>query len=523
MTLPRLSARSWVSVGLSAALAATAVAGTSTAMADQNVTATTRCRTMTTSVHRSINPRTTATLLTVWSSEAINAKLLNGFTAAVSTPFNVSATRRPGLVAVHRLYNASTHDFLWTKSGAEVSSATAKYGYTDQGVVFYASASGGACLKPVYRYQKSGIRRYATTAEQRNSLARSGWRYESIGFYAARSTSAANSGAKPAARPKPPAPKHTGKPAPSKPKQTKPPSTGPLNQKLYLARSTSAWHAYSRSSGQTKTLLYQIAGTPTATWLGGRSTDRDKVDKIMNDAAAAHRTPTFVLYAIPHRDCGNYSAGGLRSVSQYKSWVDSVRRGIAGRKAVVIVEPDAVGMSCLSASQRSNRLAMLRYAMSRLSSKKTWAYIHAGSSGLSAKDVAAVLKHAGVASARGFAVNVSSFDSTANEVSYGKAIMKALKMKKHFVIDTSRNGAGRYVGSAAGAPGWCNPPGRALGKRPTTKTASAQVDAYLWIKPPGESDGQCHPGDPAGWYQSYAIGLVQQALRKKTIAPMAVP
>jgi hypothetical protein len=39
---------------------------------------------------------------------------------------------------------------------------------------------------------------------------------------------------------------------------------------------------------------------------------------------------------------------------------------------------------------------------------------------------------------------------------------------------------------------WCNPPGSGAGKRPTTSTGDELVDAYLWIKTVGESDGQCN-------------------------------
>ncbi|MBO0916302.1 glycoside hydrolase family 6 protein, partial [Streptomyces laculatispora] len=52
------------------------------------------------------------------------------------------------------------------------------------------------------------------------------------------------------------------------------------------------------------------------------------------------------------------------------------------------------------------------------------------------------------------------------------------------VIDTSRNGNG-----APKAGQWCDPEGRALGTAPTTDTGQARIDAYLWVKLPGESDG----------------------------------
>ena len=99
----------------------------------------------------------------------------------------------------------------------------------------------------------------------------------------------------------------------------------------------------------------------------------------------------------------------------------------------------------------------------------------------------------------------------------------------HFVIDTSRNGVGPWQPPAdhpAGDPqDWCNPPDRALGLQPTANTGKALVDAYLWIKIPGQSDGQCYrwtsgPLDPvrnmedpaAGqWFPEMALELVHNA------------
>jgi endoglucanase len=72
----------------------------------------------------------------------------------------------------------------------------------------------------------------------------------------------------------------------------------------------------------------------------------------------------------------------------------------------------------------------------------------------------------------------------------------------HFVIDTSRNGQGPWTppeGVYPDAQDWCNPPGRGLGARPTTDTGTPLVDAYLWVKIPGESDGECTRGlGPSG-------------------------
>ena len=75
-----------------------------------------------------------------------------------------------------------------------------------------------------------------------------------------------------------------------------------------------------------------------------------------------------------------------------------------------------------------------------------------------------------------------------------------------FVIDTSRDGRGPLDPSVyGGAPynqsagtiatlqagNWCNPPTAGLGPRPIASPGAPLVDAYLWIKTPGESDGSC--------------------------------
>jgi endoglucanase len=75
-----------------------------------------------------------------------------------------------------------------------------------------------------------------------------------------------------------------------------------------------------------------------------------------------------------------------------------------------------------------------------------------------------------------------------------------------FVIDTSRNGIG-----TTDASDWCNAQDQGLGELPRTSPGPALLDAYLWIKRPGESDGTCNGGPPAGgWWADYALGLAQR-------------
>jgi endoglucanase len=250
--------------------------------------------------------------------------------------------------------------------------------------------------------------------------------------------------------------------------------------------------------------LRELAGVPTATWLGAWSGDvAATVRQEVADARAAGAVPVLVTYHVPGRDCGGYSAGGVGSPAAYLEWVRAVAAGIGTAQAVVVVEPDALAQLC---GDPAARTALLRSAVDVLEANPgTHTYLDAGNATwIDAATMAGRLRDAGVAGADGFALNVSNFQTTASNVAYGERVSSLLG-GAHFVIDTSRNGNG---------PGsdWCNPPGRAVGERPTARTGQDRVDAYLWVKRVGESDGTCNGGPPAGvFWDSYAIGLVRGA------------
>ena len=78
-----------------------------------------------------------------------------------------------------------------------------------------------------------------------------------------------------------------------------------------------------------------------------------------------------------------------------------------------------------------------------------------------------------------------------------------------FIIDSSRNGNGP---APTDAESWCNPEGRALGRAPTAETGEPALDAFVWIKRPGESDGECKGGPPAGqWFGTRAAEMARNA------------
>jgi len=306
---------------------------------------------------------------------------------------------------------------------------------------------------------------------------------------------------------------------------TDPPSTaghgsGPLSRvKLWVnPDSPAAIQAqFWRRAGDKRdaALVSRIAAQPTANWLtGGQQPAQQVAASFVDRAQRAHAVAQLVLYNIPDRDCHGLSGGGAANAPAYLAWVRQVMAGIGDHQVIIILEPDAIdqaGSGCLSADDAHARYGMLANA-TKLIERDPHArvYLDAGSAGwLAPKQIAQPMYLSGISDDAGFSLNVANFYTTAQSIAYGRELSK-LVGGKHFVIDTSRNGNGAPPGGP-GVNEWCNPPGRGLGHAPTTDTGFPGVDALLWVKYPGQSDGTCKPGQPpAGtWWPSYALSLVR--------------
>ncbi|MGL6234672.1 MAG: glycoside hydrolase family 6 protein [Segniliparus sp.] len=280
---------------------------------------------------------------------------------------------------------------------------------------------------------------------------------------------------------------------------------------LYVNPTSAALRAANANPASTE--LTAIANTPQAFWID-EAVSSSVVNGYLNGAQAAGNMPVLAIYAIPHRDCGSFAAGGFATGADYRAWIDGIAASLGSSPVAIVLEPDALDMAdCLSPDQRQERFGLIRYAVDALNRDPAAAvYIDGGNSRwLGAEEIASRLNAVGVDHARGFSLNTSNFFTTDEEVDYGEAV-SALTGGSHYVIDTGRNG----VGPAPDSPlSWCNPNGRALGAQPTTDTAGEHADAYLWIKRPGESDGACSRGEPrAGTFvDQYAIDLVHNAGR----------
>jgi endoglucanase len=266
--------------------------------------------------------------------------------------------------------------------------------------------------------------------------------------------------------------------------------------------------AWRRDSPRKAALMNLIARRAQADWFGAPSPAFAAVRARVGRIRRAGALPVLVAYGIPRRDCGGHSRGGARSAAAYRRWIRGFAAGIGDRRAVVVLEPDALGsLDCLSGARRRERLGLVGYAIGMLTARPGVSlYVDAGHSRWQPASVmAARLRAVGAERARGVALNVANFRRGTAEVRYGRALAAAIPGLRA-VIDSSRNGRGP-AGTA-----WCNPPGRGLGRSPTAVRGHDLVDAYLWIKRPGESDGSCNGGPPAGiWWPQYALGLARRA------------
>ena len=336
-------------------------------------------------------------------------------------------------------------------------------------------------------------------------------------------------------------------------------------------------------------LLVTVMETvPQAVWLtSGTPTEVSAtVTSTIQDAKAERATPVLVLYNIPGRDCGSYSAGGAENTADYETWIDAIAAAIGDQKVVIILEPDALAdlpSDCGYDPTQVNipqatadRYTQINYALTTLEAgSQTLVYLDAGNSHWQAVPImAARLAQAGIQQAQGFFTNVSNFNLNNYETTYDTWVSDCIAFANdpeqggwrlgnysycasqyysplgtvdpdniatwvytdewyqqnmgtavpttHFVIDTSRNGQGPLDASIyANAPynqpasvvqtltngSWCNPPARGLGTHPTANTGVSLLDAYLWVKTPGESDGSCDAtGGVRAWdYTAYTL------------------
>ncbi|WP_437295900.1 glycoside hydrolase family 6 protein [Sorangium sp. So ce426] len=249
-------------------------------------------------------------------------------------------------------------------------------------------------------------------------------------------------------------------------------------------------------------------------------------------------TALIVIYDLPNRDCFAEASNGELHLDQngtqryreeYIAPIKQILAAHSGQRIAAVIEPDSLpniatnlgGKRCDETTAQSYR-DNVAHTLKELNMPHVYQYIDAAHSGWlgwpdnqkkGAQIFAEVIKAAGSpANVRGFATNVAnytqlsysseSYDQQDNpcfgEFDYVDAMASALAAEglgdKHFIIDTSRNGVGN-IREDWGY--WCNNIGAGMGERPRANPGGAtNLDAFVWVKPPGDSDGVGQEGQP---------------------------
>lgn len=319
--------------------------------------------------------------------------------------------------------------------------------------------------------------------------------------------------------------------------------------------------------------IRKVASYPTGVWLSDIASVANLKGwldqaKQQQDESGKKTMTVIVVYNLPERDCAAESSAGELKVDEngearYRGeFIDPITAQLKAhpdQPIAVILEPDSLGNMATNMSlpkcQRAKNVyrSGIVYAIKSFHLPNVSVYLDAAHAGWLGWDdnrakVAKVFKTVlndagGPEMIRGFALNISNYthltnrDGAAlepsnpcpNELTYARQLIGTLALygfKNHgLLIDTSRNGKGG-IRSKWGS--WCNIRGAGLGERPRAQPED-DIDAYYWVKPPGESDGSSDPNGPrfdamcagpdakpgapqAGkWFEAYFMDLVHNA------------
>lgn len=239
-------------------------------------------------------------------------------------------------------------------------------------------------------------------------------------------------------------------------------------------------------------ILQRIALQPTARWVMEWGDTHSIVDDYLSAALKKNQLGVFVAYNIPNRDMGQHSSGGAESIQAYSSWAQTFAKATRNRPCMVILEPDSLmHMAGKPETAQKAQCAVLNLAIDAFATHapNAWLYADGGSGDWPpAQQLAPLFRQLHWQKLRGFSLNVSNYNTDAKCAQQAGKLISALNKEgvglKHWVFDTSRNGNGPAPDNA-----WCNPAGRKLGRLPSLGLKGA--DANLWVKIPGESDGEC--------------------------------
>ncbi|OWZ20514.1 Glycoside hydrolase [Phytophthora megakarya] len=251
-----------------------------------------------------------------------------------------------------------------------------------------------------------------------------------------------------------------------------------------------------------------------ASWFTDRQTPQERSDmmsELMSQCSEDSRL-SIVVYGIPNKDCAaGYSSGGsVTSSDDYKVFLKELTDAVGDRKVLYVVEPDALGLltqdgGCGASAGYLDNLKVAVEALSK--NENSELYIDIGywmlANSDSAGKVATAMQDIGTCGrVKGVTINTSNYRSNDECTTYCTNFQTAMgSTSMTCAVDTSRN----YNGNPT--TDWCNVATAGIGKPPSSSTGISNIDYFMWIKPPGESDGTCLGGPEAGSF--YLEGFTQ--------------
>ncbi|KAF4808777.1 1,4-beta-D-glucan cellobiohydrolase CEL6A [Colletotrichum siamense] len=333
--------------------------------------------------------------------------------------------------------------------------------------------------------------------------------------------------------------------------------------------------AIPKMTGDLATKAAKVAEVPSFAWLDTRekislmNSTLAEIRKLNQGGANPPYAGTYVVYNFPDRDCSAKASAGELAIAdggldKYKTeYIDPIAalaKEYSDTRIVFVYEPDGLAnlitnMGVQKCSQAADTYkAATDYAFKTLNLDNVAIYVDAGHAGWlgweanlqpTATLYADVYKKAGSPKAvRGLVTNVSNFNgwnltsapsyTTPNnnydESKFHAALTPMLKTAGYpanYLVDQGRSGkqpTGQQIWGD-----WCNVKDAGFGARPTVKTGIDTLDAIVWVKPGGESDGTSNssatrydekcssgssftPAPEAGtWFQEYFEMLIKNA------------
>ncbi|KAF2733486.1 cellobiohydrolase-like protein II precursor [Polyplosphaeria fusca] len=250
----------------------------------------------------------------------------------------------------------------------------------------------------------------------------------------------------------------------------------------------------------------------------------------------------YVIYDLPGRDCAAKASNGelaVGDIATYKSeYIDpivAIFKKYPNTAIALVIEPDSLPNLVTNSDKQACKDSAsgyregVAYAFKSLNLPNIAMYVDAGHGGWlgwndnlkpGAKELADVYKKAGSPKqVRGYATNVAGWNawdlspgefSKATDAQWNKAqnekqyvalfspALKSAGMPSQAIVDTGRNAV---TGLRKEWGDWCNVNGAGFGVRPSSTTGDTNTDAFVWVKPGGESDGTSDTG--ATRYDSY--------------------